>query len=100
MEFKGRVTRASKKNFLLVDARFNPRAAHTEDKNNNAAGGGGGGGGVASAETIQDADVLLSFGKVSHDPSPGLSLDFCAPFTPVSALFVALTTFADKLAVA
>ena len=28
------------------------------------------------------------------------SLDFCAPFTPVSALFVALTTFADKLAVA
>ena len=44
-----------------------------------------------------DAPVLLSFGKVQKDR---FSLDFGSPFTPVSALFVALSTFANKLAVA
>ena len=37
------------------------------------------------------------FGKVQKDR---FSLDFGCPFTPVSAIFVALSTFANKLAVA
>ena len=43
------------------------------------------------------APVLLAFGKVAKDR---FSLDFGSPFTPASAIFVALSTFANKLAVA
>ena len=84
MDFRGRVTRASKKNFLLVDARHNPDAAYHDEPGKAAVVG-------------PDAPVLLLFGKVQKDR---FSLDFGSPFTPVSAIFVALSTFANKLAVA
>ena len=46
---------------------------------------------------LHDDEIRLLFGKVSKNR---FSLDFAPPFAPASALFVALTTFADKLVVA
>ena len=75
MDFKGRVKKASKKNFQLIsttDVEGDDDAASDEDR------------------------VLMLFGKVSRDR---FSLDFAPPLSVVQALAIALTTFTDKLAV-
>ena len=46
---------------------------------------------------VDDDEVRLLFGKVSKNR---FALDFAPPFAPATALFCALTTFADKLVVA
>jgi hypothetical protein len=46
---------------------------------------------------LHDDEIRLLFGKVSKNR---FSLDFAPPFGPATALFTALTTFADKLVVA
>ena len=73
MDFKGRVKKASKKNFQLIS---------TTD--------------VEGDDAASDEDsVLMLFGKVSRDR---FSLDFAPPLSVVQALAIALTTFTDKLA--
>ena len=84
MDFRGRVTRASTSKKFFFDARHNPDAAYHDEPGKAAVVG-------------PDAPVLLAFGKVAKDR---FSLDFGSPFTPASAIFVALSTFANKLAVA
>ena len=72
MDFKGRVKKASKKNFQLISQTRMDDGTPDED------------------------NVLMLFGKVSRDR---FSLDFAPPLSVVQALAIALTTFTDKLAV-
>lgn len=79
MDFKGRVIKASKKNFQLVAV---PLAFASDPS-------------TYTAESSSTPALL--FGKVEKDR---YSLDFAAPLGPTQAFAIALTTFASKLAVA
>ena len=79
MDFKGRVKKASKKNFQLISA--------TDVESSSL---------DVTADDDDDGKVLMLFGKVSRDR---FSLDFAPPLSIVQALAIALTTFTDKIAV-
>ena len=74
LNFNGRVKEASKRNFMLV--------IQQDDQ--------------ALVNEFGQKKTLLRFGKVSKDR---YALDFSYPLSPVQAIGIALTTFAQKLMV-
>ena len=84
MDFRGRVTKSSKKNFQLIEAA-------------GAVGAAADGAGGREDAGEDGARVCLMFGKRGKDV---FSLDFREPLSPAAAFGIALTTFATKWACA
>jgi len=80
LDFKGRVTIASKKNFIVEFPPATGKVLEGKDK----------------AENSVDGPILMLFGKAKKHV---FSLDYAPPMSCIQAFAVALTTFAYKLVV-
>ncbi|XP_024362543.1 tubby-like F-box protein 6 [Physcomitrium patens] len=99
LNFRGRVTVASVKNFQLVAATTSSTTTSTTAGEAAAATGGGGGAGAATpAPTSSGSDhdkVLLQFGKIGKDM---FTMDYRYPLSAFQAFAICLSSFDTKLA--
>ena len=84
LNFNGRVTQASVKNFQLIDKSTHHHEEGRLDKR-----------GKANNRTNKSDAVILQFGRVAKDD---FTLDFQWPLTPVQAFAIALSSCDGKLA--
>lgn len=98
LDFGGRVTMASVKNFQLELVRRAKGQAERREEGEASKGGDDGGGGssadAAASTRVTSSTLILQFGKVGKE---AFTLDFRHPLSPAQAFAIGLTTLARKI---